>query len=460
MAALPAAKRVRLSTGRPGRTVCMPGKAFPNIPGAVVCVMADVDADVAWPVTGPYITDVLHYPHHGYVVVDPSSTYSVDGAYSRAADSFVFVPRHTVSRIVAQDTARRRVAANAKAGAPLSLKRSGCARMTWELPNGLLRGWLKCMPTNDDFRSHRDARALLDQYRHTLVLPADGRDLYASFFRHGLEAQEHAAYNWDVHAFAAAVACTLSDPRGPVRFSRGAFVFNQAFYDALLDNFEGVLCAYLVRIRRACWSTQNRVLHQGSHLAFSTDTGGHVSEWGYARKITGECTYDPPPSGLGLPEHDFLYELFRGHLEGQGHESGDTATPSALPTMPKCILHFFGVVYEGTPPPVRDNVARSKAAKFVGVVARRFSMSPYRVVDHRAAFAEMGARRTAHYKIHLDKLYDKVRADQPCYTISPHVEDKGLTCPRGACAASCAAVNGVDPGDPSMALTPLSVCGL
>ena len=129
---------------------CLPtvGRAFPGIPGAVVCVMPDPGKDVAWPLAGAYATDVLHYPGYGYVVVDPASTYAAGGArnmYLRSAASLIFVGRSAVSRVIANDTARRRRAdaknRTKKAGsAPLQLKRSGCARMTWELPNGLMRG--------------------------------------------------------------------------------------------------------------------------------------------------------------------------------------------------------------------------------------------------------------------------------------------------------------------------------
>jgi len=413
--------------------------------------------DLRWRVAdAASMCDVIDWGARGYTIVDPASTCCKrddDGVlwYVSAKDVLTTLPRQDVSRLFSLHIrARRKSALHAKCVAAVVFKRSARPWRSWCLPDGMLKRALR-MPTSKNFFDTSDVETLVLSHQHTMVVPDNGVDIYRSFFRHGEEHLFGSVDVWNVHAFSTAIMrVCATHARGPVRLRNGAFVLDRNFFNIVRDYLPLILVPYLVAIRQAFWSDCNVVMHRGERLDFSPREAGYVSHVsGTPRFVDKNCTFTPPDPRDG-PLSDFMYDIFKGGIAAQ-LELDNT------PTLPPCVLNFYGAHVPGMPDAVRDNRARAVAAKLIGTIAKALHISPYRVVDHTALFAALNKKQAQHYRTHLAQLYPSI-AVPACKFVSSDPRKKGLTCPPGACPRGCGATNNVTKL-PKLA-SAADVCGL
>jgi len=364
--------------------------------------------------------------------------------------------RATVSLVFNQELRRRARNRRATKISDIKFRATAATNVRFRLPISLLRSTIK-RPVSSNFANADHIKDALLRIQHTLVVPQDGALVYNSFF----EAYPHMATaqdNWDTHAITNAAAIVLGS-RHLIQYRAGKVVQDTRFFDGFRSNLPQILCLYLLKMRARCWETFNRVAVDDAsgvgrkEYNYSTRKGAYVDPaTNNPHHITTKCTLLPFEDHIDdvLTEETggFLFQAFQSSIQQPG------ALLGALPTLPPCILHFYGAGPKDAPPPVRDNLARAQCARFISSIARAMDRSPYEIIDHTYLWTVLNTRRANHYKKQVQNGgYVKL---WPCAKTSRNPQKKGITCL--ACPRACGRANNIT--DISELDTPASLCGI
>lgn len=467
----PGAKRARVipvAAGTHPQPQVERGIQFPGIPGALLFdVRPPHTGNVHWPLSNiKYMADVLRFKgttEQVYLIVDPRSVFvhkDTDGKlwYMRDHKSTAeaLQTRATVSLVFNQELRRRLGNRRATTITDIQFRATAATKVRFRLPISLLRSAI-LRPVSSNFANADHIKDALLRVQHTLVVPQDGALVYNSFFEDYPDVAT-AQDNWDAHALTNATAIVLGS-RHLIQYNAGRIVQDARFFAAFRSNLPQILCLYLLKIRARCWDTFNRVAVEDStgrkEYHYSTRQGAYVDpDTNNPHHIATRCTL--------LPFEDNSADVLTEETEGvlfQAFESGvqqPGALLGALPTIPPCILHFYGAGPKDAPPPVRDNLARAQCARFVSMIARAMDLSPYDIIDHAYLWTVLNKRRTNHYKKQVQHGgYVKLWL---CSKTSRNPQKKGVTCL--SCPRACGRPNSISGIRELENATPATLCGV
>lgn len=438
------------------------GKPFPGVPGAILYTAATHVCDVAWPV-GADACVAIEFPTETpkrYLVIDPLNAECVraDGVYRRPAKDINLVTRAAVSAFFAGTAALRRKSSHARQPTRtpndreyvFTFKEISDPDFEFALPESLLRAAMQRPRT--DFDDAAVVKQALANTQHTLVVPCAAHMdvLYSQFFAATPEL-ERAAFNWNNHPFAAAVAKVCTRAGGPVQFSRGAFVFDEAFFGCLARRLASVLIAYLVSVRRSIWGLAKftAVLPGGSRshqIVFDTRINSYVDAH------TRDPVHDPLSlkrryvwiepdelSGMDKKTKKTRQTLVSTFVRTAPHE---TTHLTATPVLPACMAHALHLEsFPGLPAAQNDHYARARLAYLVHAIAIATGQTPMQAVDHSRFFASLRPDQAADYRAALKQGHKNKMAGPLCRNTDRDVAAKGLTCVK--CPRACGRPNGI-----------------
>jgi len=473
------------STSRRPR-VTGPGVPFLLAPGAVVFTSAeDVRrVDVVWRIPSETAVVVIHYPApdgapsspsqrapREYLVLDPHDHHSEaapqhpgESVYRRRGARVNLVTLAAVQSFFAGCKLDRiRAAKQARPAAAtvpggrgwdIRFKTIVDTDVRFALPPALFSRALKRPPPSSSFDDTRVAFAAMATVEHTLVVPSSAAGMpavYASFFRSAPHLAR-APYNWcSGHPFAAAVMDVCTRGGGPVSLCRGAFVFNDRFWQTLADRFPRVLARHLALSNRGLWQRHARFRSDDAAHAVEFDTSSNA----YVDAATGESVPHPAthkrryvwvePEELGSNDpvtRKTRAVLVAAFAEDPHAQARRHSAAVGVPVLPPCLLHTLHLKsFPGLGPPVSDHLSRSRLAYIVNALSNATGIPPLEVVDHSRYLPSLRKDQKSDYLCALRSGDRNPMSGPLCKNTTHDPREKGLTCV--SCPRACGRPNNV-----------------